>query len=142
MVCIQDAIIASAIIMVLGIGNPSPLDFYSCDTGKSSVDASLDDVFEAESAIAGESLAFAPATQVLSVGPFGVNVALCYCTGTACFVASLEERLEFSSDTWHFNLQNREKAYMTCDVLNTVWVELLLAFPTVLFEVNLEHTML
>lgn len=36
----------------------------------------------------------------------------------------------------------RKRAYMTCDVLNTVWVELLLAFPTVLFEVNLEHTML
>lgn len=31
-------------------------------------------------------------------------------------------------------------AYMTSDVLNTIWVEVLLAFPTVLFEVNLEHT--
>lgn len=31
---------------------------------------------------------------------------------------------------------------MTCDVLNAVWVKVLLAFPTVLFEVNLEHTIL
>lgn len=30
---------------------------------------------------------------------------------------------------------------MTCDVFNTVWVEVLLAFPTELFEVNLEHDM-
>lgn len=34
------------------------------------------------------------------------------------------------------------ETYMTCDVLNAVWVKVLLAFPTVLFEVNLKthHT--
>lgn len=33
----------------------------------------------------------------------------------------------------------KKRAYVTCDVLNTVWVEVLLTFPTVLLEVNLEH---
>lgn len=35
--------------------------------------------------------------------------------------------------------KKKKRAYMTCDVFNTVWVKLLLAFPTVLFEVNLQH---
>lgn len=48
-------------------------------------------VFEAERAVTGQTLAFAPATQVLSVWPLWIDVALCYCTGTTCFVASLEE---------------------------------------------------
>ena len=55
----------------------------------SAPDVLLDDVLEAESAFAGEPLAFASAAQILSVGPLGVDVALCYRTGTACFVASL-----------------------------------------------------
>lgn len=52
----------------------------------------LDDVFEAERALAGQPLAFASAAQILSVGPLGVNVALCYCAGTTCFVARLGGR--------------------------------------------------
>lgn len=105
----------------------------------------LDDVFEAESAVAGEPLAFASAAQVLSVGPFGVDVALRYCTGTACFVASLKKErrgLGLVVARGPFFKFTQLRAYVTCDVLNTVWVEVLLAFPTVLFEVNLEHTIL
>ncbi len=59
-------------------------------TGQSSVESLLDDVFEAEGALTGEPLAFAPATQVLPVRPLGVNVALCYSAGTTGLVACLE----------------------------------------------------
>lgn len=50
------------------------------------------DVLEAESALAGEPLAFAPAAQVLSVGPLGVDVALRPGAGTARPVARLKPR--------------------------------------------------
>lgn len=50
------------------------------------------DVLEAESALAGEPLAFAPAAQVLSVGPLGVDVALRPGAGTARPVARLEQK--------------------------------------------------
>ena len=39
-----------------------------------------------------------------------------------------------------FTEQVKRRAYVTCDVLNTVRVEVLLAFPAVLFEVNLENS--
>lgn len=59
---------------------------------------SLDDVLEAECAVAREPLAFASAAQILSVRSFGIDVSLCYCTGTACFVASLRREEALSGD--------------------------------------------
>lgn len=52
----------------------------------------LDDVFEAEGAVAGEPLALAPAAQVLPVRPLRVDVALRFCTGTTCLVARLRKK--------------------------------------------------
>jgi hypothetical protein len=49
----------------------------------------LDDVFETEGEVTGESLALAPATQILSVRAFGVNVARGHLAHAACLVASL-----------------------------------------------------
>lgn len=50
-----------------------------------------------------------------------------------------KRRAWFSCDTLAILIYRArlKRAYMTCDVLNTVWVEVLLAFPTVLLEVNL-----
>lgn len=76
--------------------------------------AHLNDVFEAESAVTGEPLAFASTTQVLSVGPLGVHVPWCYCAHAPGFLTGV-----------------------TRNVLHTIWVKLLLALPTELFEVNL-----
>lgn len=80
------------------------------------------------------------------MGPFGVDVALCYCTGTTGFVASLEKNknkvgggLSLKKRDLCAVFIDRTKAHVTCDVLHAIWVELLLAFPTVLLEVNLEH---
>lgn len=50
----------------------------------------LDDVLEAEGAVAGEPLPLAPAAQVLPVGPLGVDVALRLGAGAARLVARLE----------------------------------------------------
>lgn len=50
-----------------------------------------DDVLEAESALAGEPLPFAPAAQILSVGPLGVHVTLCPGAAATRFVALLDE---------------------------------------------------
>lgn len=97
----------------------------------------LDNVFEAEGAVAGEPLALAPAAQVLPVGPLWVNVALGFCTGTTRFVARLERKEQIS---WSRSTKPRVyRTYMTCDVLYAVWVKFFLAFPTELLEVNLEH---
>lgn len=53
-----------------------------------------------------------------------------------------EKMGSFSCETWAILIYraSQKRAYMTCDVLNTVWVEVLLAFPTVLLEVNLKFT--
>lgn len=96
----------------------------------------LDDVFEAEGAVAGETLALAPAAQVLPVGPLWVNMALRFCTGTTRFVARLERKEPISRDV---EARTVYGTYMTCDVLYAVWVKFFLAFPTELLEVNLEH---
>jgi len=97
----------------------------------------LDDVLEAEGALAGEPLAAAAAAQVLSVRPLGVHVPLRHRAGAARFVARLEER-----DCLVGNLGGGGEeggAYVTRDVLHAVRVEVLLAFSTELFEVNLKH---
>lgn len=99
MVCPQDAIMAL---------EESPTGQLRCYRSKFRWGRFLDDIFEAESAVAGESLAFASATQVLSVGSFGVDMALCYCTGAACFVAGLEEQgCEISGDMGLLLLQKK-----------------------------------
>lgn len=95
-----------------------------------------DDVFEAEGAVAGEPLALAPAAQVLPVGPLWVNMALRFCTGATRFVARLERKEPISCDVQASFVYS---TYMTCDVLYAVRVKFLLAFPTELLEVNLEH---
>lgn len=94
----------------------------------------LDDVFEAEGAVAGEPLALAPAAQVLPVGPLWVNMALRFCTGTTRFVARLERKEPISCDVQAWSIY---RTYMTCDVLYAVWVKFFLAFSTELLEVNL-----
>lgn len=87
-----NAIIASANMAAQGLKGPRHRTCTDALQGRVQFGSLLDDVFEAESALAGEPLAFAPAAQVLSVGPLGVNVALRYCTGTTCFVACLERK--------------------------------------------------
>ena len=146
MLYIQDAVIAS-VNMALGWRRRAHTGLGSDAERQSSVERS-DDVFEAERAVAGETLAFASAAQVLSVGPLGVDVALCQCTAATCFVAGLGGKqkggwLAFSRDSGaisFYRTRRRRRAYVTCDVLHSIRVELLLAFPTVLLEVNLEHT--
>lgn len=99
----------------------------------------LDDVFEAEGAVAGQPLALAPAAQVLPVGPLWVNVALRFCTGTSGFVAPLQRQrplVDAAATRPHTHLGT----YVACDVLYPVRVEVFLAFPTELLEVNLEET--
>lgn len=49
----------------------------------------LDYVFETEGEVTGKPLALAPATQILSVGAFGVNVAWGHLAHAARLVASL-----------------------------------------------------
>lgn len=70
----------------------------------------LDYVFETEGEVTGKPLALAPATQILSVGAFGVNVARGHFAHAARLVASLwrqRTRLsggpKFSVKSW-FNL--------------------------------------
>lgn len=99
----------------------------------------LDDVFEAEGAVAGQPLALAPAAQVLPVGPLWVNMALRFCTGTSGFVAPLE-RQRHLVDATATRLHTHLRTYVTCDVLHAVRVKVFLAFPTELLEVNLEET--
>lgn len=91
--CIQDAIVAPA------VGSRCP-PRTSCASILRTVQSrrSLDDVLEAECAVAREPLAFASAAQILSVGSFGIDVSLCYCTGAACFVASLRREEVLSGD--------------------------------------------
>lgn len=98
----------------------------------------LDDVFEAEGAVAGQPLALAPATQVLPVGPLWVNMALRFCTGTSGFVAPLERQRRLVDGTATL-LHTHLRTYVTGDVLHTVRVKVFLAFPTELLKVNLEE---
>lgn len=65
-----------------------------CDAlgGRVQFGGRLDDVFEAEGAVAGQPLALAPAAQVLPVGPLWVNVALRSRAGTTHLVAPLERK--------------------------------------------------
>lgn len=99
----------------------------------------LDDVLEAEGAFAGQPLAFAAAAQVLSVRPLGVHVALRHGAAAARFVARLEGRvwLDLAREAC---CRDRERAYVARDVLHAVRVEVLLAFPAELFEVDLQHS--
>lgn len=50
-----------------------------------------DDVLKAECALARQALPFAPAAQVLSVGPLGVHMTLCPDAAATRFVALLDE---------------------------------------------------
>lgn len=76
-----------------------------CIEGFSRTDS--DDVFEAERAVTGEPLAFASATQVLSMGSFGVNVPLRQGTGAAGFVASLENKRRMRRSSKKTNLKKQ-----------------------------------
>lgn len=63
--------------------------YFSCPCGAES--SLSDDVLETERALTGEPLPFAPATQVLSVGPLGVHVTLRPGAAATGFVALLDE---------------------------------------------------
>lgn len=54
----------------------------------------LNDVFEAESAVTGQALAPASPTQILTVGPFGVNVAKFYRAGASSLFTALKNQSE------------------------------------------------
>lgn len=76
--CIPDPLVC--IIRLSGLKtHPAGLE-SGCGSAKFKRGGSLDYVLEAECAVAGEPLALASATQILSVGALGVDVARRHCT--------------------------------------------------------------
>jgi len=74
----------------------------------------LNDIFEAGSAVTGQTFAFASPTQILTMGPFRVNVAEFYSAGASSLFTTL-----------------------TGDILHSVRVLRLLTSSAKLLEVNL-----
>lgn len=54
----------------------------------------LNDIFEAESAVTGQAFAFASPTQILTMGPCGVNVAEFYTAGASSLLTTLKNQSE------------------------------------------------
>ena len=69
----------------------------------------LDDVLEAEGAVAGQPFALAPAAQILPVGSFGIDMAQSRRTRTSCLVADLELRSMVSGGSRAFHHVGRLK---------------------------------